>query len=85
MEANFSRRDFLHGTGMSVAALAMTGCADNVKHVASETTTEKSNILLIVLDDQGWLDTMKYASPSFSLYSRTWIIFRPLNSLRFSL
>jgi hypothetical protein len=38
MEANSSRRHFLHGIGMGVATLAMTGCADAVKHPALEAT-----------------------------------------------
>jgi len=36
MGANSSRRHFLHGIGMGVATLAMTGCADTVKHPALE-------------------------------------------------
>jgi hypothetical protein len=38
MEANSSRRHFLHGIGMGVVTLEMTGCADAVKHPALEAT-----------------------------------------------
>ncbi len=50
MGANSSRRHFLHGIGMGVATLAMTGCADTVKHPALEATVSvfSDNVAAII-------------------------------------
>ena len=62
----YTRRDFLKTLGLTVASLAVPGCASNAQKVSSRASTEKPNFIIIFTDDQGYRDVGCFGSPNIN-------------------
>ncbi len=58
---NHTRRDFLKALGLGAAGATLCGCSEQARRPAG-TTDKKPNIVLILVDDLGWIDTGCYGS-----------------------
>jgi arylsulfatase A-like enzyme len=58
----YTRRHFLKAIGLGVAAFAIQSSKDSVKLFANGSTDKKPNIVFILVDDLGWIDTGCYGS-----------------------
>ena len=56
MKKIINRRDFLCCLGANVVAFSLTSFTNAIENKGPRSITDKSNILLIVSDDQGWGD-----------------------------
>jgi len=56
MSENINRREFLRAAGMTVAALAMPGCGDQLQQASGGKSTDKPNVVIIFCDDVGYAD-----------------------------
>lgn len=54
-----TRRSFLKAIGLGAASLAMHGCTQGLQR---STAKERPNVVLILVDDLGWIDTGCYGS-----------------------
>ena len=59
---NYTRRNFIKAIGLGVAAFAFQNSANSKRLLANETKNEKPNIIFILVDDLGWIDTSCYGS-----------------------
>ncbi|MHC4753955.1 MAG: sulfatase [Planctomycetota bacterium] len=50
------RRDFLKGIGLGAISLAFPGCFNAALNSYDESSADKPNIILILVDDMGWRD-----------------------------
>jgi len=51
-----SRRDFLKGVALGAAAVSLPGCRLRASAPAGGKSAERPNIILIMIDDMGWMD-----------------------------
>ncbi|MHC4533017.1 MAG: sulfatase [Planctomycetota bacterium] len=59
---DYTRRHFLKTIGLSTAAFAVQSSKGSLKLFANENTDKKPNIVFILVDDLGWIDTGCYGS-----------------------
>ena len=59
---DYTRRHFLKTIGLGAAAFAIKSSRDATRLFANEATSNKPNIVLILVDDLGWIDTGCYGS-----------------------
>jgi arylsulfatase A-like enzyme len=59
---DYTRRHFLKAIGLGTAAFAIQSSRDSTKLFANGITDKKPNIVLILVDDLGWIDTGCYGS-----------------------
>jgi arylsulfatase A len=59
---DYTRRHFLKTIGLGAAAFAIKSSVDSPKLFANENTVKKPNIVFILVDDLGWIDTGCYGS-----------------------
>lgn len=59
---DYTRRHFLKAIGLGAAAFAIQSSRDSLKLFANGNTDKKPNIVFILVDDLGWIDTGCYGS-----------------------
>jgi len=60
---NYTRRGFLKAIGLGTVGATLHGCGRQSQKTARAETPEKSpNVVLILIDDMGWIDTGCYGS-----------------------
>ena len=60
---NYTRRGFLKAIGMGTVGATLYGCGRQARSTAVAATPEnKPNVVLILIDDMGWIDTGCYGS-----------------------
>ncbi|MBA7637048.1 N-acetylgalactosamine-6-O-sulfatase [subsurface metagenome] len=59
---DYTRRDFLKAVGLGAASLAIPGCVNRPQQLFGDSSRNKPNFVLILIDDLGWIDTGCYGS-----------------------
>ena len=60
---NYTRRGFLKAIGLGTVGATLCGCGRQAQKTARAATPEKRpNVVLILIDDMGWIDTGCYGS-----------------------
>ena len=59
---DYTRRHFLKAIGLGTAAFTIKSSVFSSRLFANENTEKKPNIVLILVDDLGWIDTVCYGS-----------------------
>ena len=62
MNKNLNRRNFLKAMGLGAAGLTLPGCTDASWLLVHEASSDKPNIVFIMVDDMGWADLGCYGS-----------------------